>query len=113
MNEPEWLYQIERLVKAYAKAKGERVHLEQFRKSKKAMLMTEAAELDSVKYKSSAAQEVYAYSHADYLELLKGIKVATATEVECQWNLKQREWRFEAYRTEQANQRAERSRYGA
>lgn len=113
MSEPEWLHQIERLVKAYAKAKADRVHLEQFRKSKKALLMTEAETLDSKKYKSAAAQEVYAYGHSEYLELLEGIKAATALEVECQWNLKQREWKFETYRTEQANQRAERSRYGA
>lgn len=112
-NEPEWLYQIERLIKAYAKAKADRVHLEQFRKTKKALLMTQAETEDPQKYKSAVSQEVYAYGHQEYQELLAALQAATEEEVKCQWNLRQREWKFEQWRTEQANGRAERQRYGA
>jgi len=113
VNEPEWLHQIERLVKAYAKAKAERVYIEQFRKTKKALLMTQAENLDPQKYKSAASQEVYAYGHQEYKEMLESLQIATEEEVKCHWNLKQREWKFEAWRTMQANDRAERQRYGA
>ncbi|HMZ86791.1 MAG TPA: hypothetical protein PK343_08785, partial [Giesbergeria sp.] len=45
----------------YAQAKADRVHLEHFRKSKKALLMNECTE------KVATAREQYAYSHPDYI----------------------------------------------
>lgn len=112
-NAEHWLQGLRELVTDYAKAKADRVYLEHFRKSKKAMLMAEAQAKDPDQYKSAASQEVYAYRHPEYVELLEGLREATETEEFRRWQLKSREMRFEEYRTEQANQRAERGRYGA
>ena len=108
-----WLHGMRQLVTDYAQAKAERVYLEHYRKSKKAMLMAEAEAEDPTKYKSAAAQEVYAYRHPEYMELLDGLRQATETEEYRRWQLKTREFRFEEWRTEQANNRTEKSRYGA
>lgn len=94
----------------YAKAKSERVYLEQFRKSKKALLMAEAGQAG---IKTSAAQEAYAYAHPDYQGLLKGLKVAIEQEEYLAMQITAAKLRIELYRTEQANQRAERHGYGA
>lgn len=110
MKEEEWLHGIQQVIADYARAKGERVYLEQFRKSKKALLMRQA---ESEGITVAAKQESYAYAHSEYQELLEGLKAATEQEVYQLWRLKQREWKFEQFRTEAANARAERQRYGA
>ncbi len=107
-----WLDGLRTLVKDCAEAKAQRVYLEHFRKSKKAMLMAEAEAKDPDRYKSAASQEVYAYRHPEYIELLEGLKAATEVEEFRRWQLKSREMRFEEWRTEQANQRQESRRYG-
>lgn len=94
----------------FAEAKSNRVYLEQFRKSKKALLMLEA-EKDGVK--TIAAQESYAYAHPDYLELLKGLQAAVEREEYLAMQIRAAQIRIELFRTEQANQRAERKGYGA
>lgn len=103
----DWLNDIERLIKVYAQAKANRVYLEEFRKSKKALLMRQAESEDPVRYKTGSSQEAYAYSHPDYLALLEGLQAATEDEEKHRWNLRQREWKFEQWRTEQATARAE------
>jgi len=108
-----WLDGLRQLVKDYSEAKAQRVYLEHFRKSKKAILMAEAQVKDPDQYKSAASQEVYAYRHSEYIELLGGLRAATETEEFRRWQLKSREMRFEEWRTEQANQRTERKGYGA
>lgn len=112
MDQEHWLHEIRKLVTEYAQAKAERVYLDHFRKSKKAMLMAEAEAKDPERYKSSASQETYAYRHKEYMELLEGLKAATETEEYRRWQLKTREMRFEEWRTEQANNRQESKRYG-
>lgn len=94
----------------YAEAKANRVYLEQFRKSKKAMLMLEA-EKDGVK--TVAAQEAYAYAHDDYLELLLGLQAAVQREEYLALQIRAAQLKIELFRTEQANNRAERKSYGA
>ncbi len=118
MNQPnnqeeEWLYKIELLVTKFAQAKANRVYLEHFRKSKIAMLKSQAETENPAKYKTDASRETYARQHTEYLELLEALQQATENEEKHRWNLKQREWKFEQYRTQQANQRAERNRYNA
>ena len=54
----------------YAKAKAQRLYLEEYRKTKKALLMRESTG------KAVADREAYAYSHPDYIELLEGLRVA-------------------------------------
>ena len=57
--------------KLFAKAKSERVYLEEFRKSKKALLMQEAF---MAGVETMAAQERDAYARTEYQDLLKGLK---------------------------------------
>jgi hypothetical protein len=84
----------------YANAKAERVYLEEFRKSKKALLMraTDGA-------KTIAQQERDAYSHPEYLQVLDGIKAAVALEEALRWQLVAAQARVDWSRTESANNR--------
>lgn len=94
----------------YAEAKSNRVYLEQFRKSKKALLMIEAEKRG---VKTVAAQEAYAYSHKDYLEVLEGLKVAIEQEERLRFQITAAQLQIEIWRTQQANDRMERKAYGA
>lgn len=96
--------ELERLANEYATAQAQAEHLSEFRKSKKAMLMREA-EVSGIKV--AAIQERDAYRHADYIELLKGLKAATEQALSCKWRLEIAKMRFEWNRTKAANRRAE------
>lgn len=85
----------------FAKAKAERVYLEEFRKSKKALLMKASLE------QAIGAQEREAYSHSEYVELLQALKEAVEIEEKLRWDLIAAQARVEIWRTEQANARAE------
>lgn len=97
--------EMERLAILYADAKADRVRLEHFRKSKKAMLMKEAEEANPGM--SAALQDREARRHPDYLEVIKGLSVATGKEEAAKWRLLAIKFRFEHWRTLQANERAE------
>jgi hypothetical protein len=86
----------------YAKAKAERVYLDEFRRSKRALLMQEA-ELHG--YETSAAQERQAYSHPEYQQLLQGLKEAITIEETLKWQLTAAQIKVDIWRTEQANNR--------
>lgn len=90
---------IYRTAPDYAKAKAERVYLEEFRKSKKALLMKSCGE------SSVAAQEREAYSHEDYMKLSDGLKVAVEIEETLRWQLVSAQARIEIWRTQSANNR--------
>lgn len=94
----------------YAKAKATRVYLEQFRKSQKALLMVEA---EKAGVKTVAQQEAYAHAHADYLAVITGLQAAVQEEEYLALQIRAAQLKIELYRTEQANQRAERAGYGA
>lgn len=85
----------------YAKAKSERVQLEQFRKSKKAILFMAAPD------GTVQSKEAYAYSHPEYIELLKGLEQAVRIEEEAKYHLMALQLRIEIWRTECANNRKE------
>ena len=85
---------------AYAKAKGELAELEAFKSSLKAIKMSESAE------QSLGAQEREAYRSEAYQELCKAIGVATENAEALRWKLEAAKMRFEAWRTEQANNRS-------
>lgn len=89
---------------AYAKAKAERVYLEQFRKTKKAILMRDA-ELAGVK--TLAAQERDAYADPEYVQILEALKIATEEEERLRWMMVGAEVKIEVWRTLEANKRAE------
>jgi hypothetical protein len=86
----------------YAKAKSERMYLEEFRKTKKALLMKQALEMG---YESAVAQEREAYAHPEYAELLRGLAVAIEQEENLKWMLTAAQMRSEVWRTESANER--------
>lgn len=92
----------------YAKAKSERVYLEQYRKSKKAILIHNAP----ADYKTAQSRESYAYAHAEYLEVLEGLKVAVEEEERLRFLIRAAELKFDQWRTLQANRRVENNRYG-
>lgn len=83
----------------FAAAKAERVYLEEFRKSKKALLMKASDE------SSGIAQERDAYAHPEYIQLLEGLKEAVQVEEKLRWDLVAAQARVEIWRTEQANNR--------
>ena len=86
----------------YAKAKSQRVYLEEFRKTKKALLMKDAL---ANGIEAANAQEREAYAHPEYQELLKGLAEAIETEETLKWNLEAARMRTDIWRTEQANNR--------
>lgn len=85
----------------FAAAKAERVYLEEFRKSKKALLMAESPA------EAANAREQYAYSHSEYLALLDGLKAAVQAEEKLRWDLIAAQARVDIWRTRQANNRAQ------
>lgn len=83
----------------YAAAKAKRVQLEEFRKSKKAILMQKS------NGKTIADREAYAYSHEEYIELLNGLESAVEAEELFRWKMKAAELQIEIWRSQQANNR--------
>ena len=84
-----------------AQAKAQRVYLEEFRKSKKAILMGQSLA------KSAVEREQYAYSHEDYLALLGGLKAAIEVEETVRWHMVAAQARIEIWRSTNANNRAQ------
>lgn len=85
----------------YAKAKAERIYLEEYRKSLKAILMKRSYE------QTVNAQEREAYSDQEYIDLLKGLKAAVEREEEIRWGLVAAQARIEVWRSQEATNRAE------
>ena len=85
--------------KKYAKSKAERIYLEEYRKSLKAILMKRSMET------AVNAQEREAYSDKEYLALLDGLKVAVEHEEEERWGLVAAQARIDVWRTTEANNR--------
>lgn len=83
----------------FAKARAERIYLEEFRKSKKALLMGECTE------KAVSAREQYAYSHPEYQELLLGLRAAVEQEEELRWQQVAAQLRVEVWRSQEASNR--------
>ena len=102
------LMTIRRVGAEHAKAKGQRVYLEEFKKIKLSLLM-QSAEADGVR--SVEAQKREAYAHPEYLELIEGYRVAVEEEQRCFWELTAAQYAFEKWRTTRADARAERKGY--
>ncbi len=90
--------------KKFAQAKADRIFLEEYRKSKKAILMKEAETFGN---RTAAAQEREAYAHDDYVELLKGLQQAVAVEEELRWGLVAAQARIDVWRSQEASARQE------
>jgi len=86
----------------FAEAKAQRVYIENFLRTKKALLMKEA----QVKgIDSGVAQEREAYAHPEYQELLRGLQVATEREETLKWKLIAAQMKSDIWRSEQASER--------
>ena len=88
----------------FGQARANRVYLEEYRKSKKAMLIQEAD--GTVQERDS-----YAYAHPDYLQVLKGIRAAVEAEEHLRWLYVAAQAKVEAWRTQESTRRAEMSRW--
>lgn len=85
----------------YAKAKADRMYLEEFRKSRKAQLMSQAGT------EVLGKQETYAYAHADYIEILEGIRQAVQQEETYRWMMTAAQAKISVWQTTQFNARME------
>ena len=79
----------------YAKAKAERIYLEEFRKSQKALLFRESPE------KTIAEREHWAYAHPDYQSLLKGIREAVEIEEKLRWDMVAAQARIDVWKAQE------------
>jgi len=87
--------------KHYAKAKADRIYMEEYRKSLKAILMKQSME------NAVNAQEREAYSHPEYVALLKGLQAAVEVEETLRWEMVAAQARVEVWRSQEASNRAE------
>ena len=85
----------------YAKAKSDRMFLEEFRKSRKAQLASQAGT------EVLGKQETFAYAHPEYIEILDGIREAVEKEERFRWLMTAAQARIEVWRTEQYSARME------
>jgi hypothetical protein len=86
----------------YAVAKSQRIFLEEFRKTKKALLMKDAMARG---IDSAVAQEREAYAHPEYEELLHGLAEAIRQEEHLLWKLRAAQMKSDIWRSEQASER--------
>jgi len=87
--------------KRYAKAKADRIYLEEYRKSLKSIIMSRSLE------KAVNAQEREAYGDIEYIKLLNGLREAVEIEEEIRWGLVAAQARIEVWRSMEATSRAE------
>lgn len=83
----------------YARAKSEVTYLEEFRKSKKAMLFASAMG------NTIADKDNYAYSHPEYLDVLDGLKEAVEKAETLKWMLVAAQARIDVWRSQEASNR--------
>lgn len=86
----------------FGEAKAQRIYLEEFRKTKKALLMKDAMARG---IDSAVAQEREAYASVDYQLLLKGLQVAIEREETLKFMLVAAQMKADIWRSEQASER--------
>ena len=87
---------------AFGKAKAQRVYLEEFRKSQKALLMKDALKMG---FEAVNAQEREAYASPVYQKLLSGLAVAIEQEETFKWEIEAARLDIEIWRTREATNR--------
>jgi hypothetical protein len=88
--------------KAYAQAEGNKVYMEELRKTIKAEQMIEAENLG---HKTAAMQEREAYASPKYKQHLLALQQAVEVREELRWMLIAAQARIECWRTQSANHR--------
>ena len=104
------LHELRETAGQYSKAYAEREYLDEFKKSKLAILMKQA---EKEGFSTAAAQEREARAHPEYLQLIDGLRVATELSERLRWTLRIAEIGASLYQTRRADERAERKGYGA
>lgn len=111
MGDIEWIMnEYRNRVSEYAKARAKRTYVEEFKKSKFAMLMREA---ERQGFKTAAAQEREAYACDEYVHLLDALQEAVESEEKLRYEMKSLEMQAEVWRTVRADERFEKKSYGA
>lgn len=88
----------------YGDAKAQRIFLDEFKKSKKAMLMRDAL-LNGIE--AATHQEREAYSNPEYLSLIKGLASAIEVEETLRWELESHRLDIEIWRSRESTARAQ------
>ncbi len=104
------LSELRQMSEHYAQAYAEKTYLDEYRKSKLALLMQDA---ESRGFTSAAAQEREARASNEYIELLKNLRTATEQSEKLRWHLEVAKLGVAVWQTQNANERAERRAYGA
>ena len=99
VNPNEAIDYIIRHAPKFAKAKAERIYIEEYRKSLKAILMKRSLE------SAIGAQEREAYAHQEYIELLEGLRDAVEVEEKLRWDMIAAQARVEVWRSQEASNR--------
>lgn len=89
---------------AYGEAKAQRVYLEEYRKTKRAMLMKDALKMG---VEAANAQEREAYADPSYHQLLKGLAVAIEAEETLKWEMESARLEIEIWRSREATNRTQ------
>ena len=89
---------------AMAVAKAQRVYMEEYRKTVKALLMQKA---EAAGAKASATQEREAYAHTEYQAHLVALQVAVETEEYYRWMLVAAQAKIEVWRSLESSRRIE------
>ena len=102
MNEPTKAIQyIIDTAPLYAKAKADRIYLEEYKKSKHAQLKSLAGT------EVLGKQDTFAYAHPEYIEILEGIRQAVELEERYRWMMTAAQAKIEVWRTNQYSARME------
>ena len=104
MTPEEHAQAIRDIAPKYGDAKAMRIYLEEFRKSKKAMLMRDAL-LNGIE--AATHQEREAYSNPKYVQLIKGLASAIETEETLRWELESHRLDIEIWRSRESTARAQ------
>jgi hypothetical protein len=104
MKAEELIHTMRLKAEEFANAKADRVHIDNFRKSKLAILMKDA---ERAGYTTAAAQEREALANHEYIELIDGLAQATRIEEKARWDLNIAQLSVEIWRSQQATKRAE------
>lgn len=86
----------------YAQAKANVLYLTEYRKTMKAILMSEAYDV-----KTQSEKESYAYAHPRYIAHLEALKIAVADCEKLRWLLVAAEAKIEVWRSLESSARAE------
>ena len=102
------MIELRETAKKFAAAFAQKEYLEEFKKSKLAILMKK---YEREGHKTSAGQEREARADTEYIQLLEGLKTAVESSEALHWELKLAEIGVDVWRTKESSKRIERKGY--